>query len=1058
MYFAKYGLGAFILVTSLSLHATSSEINTTLFSNYVLSGVDAILKEISVHPVSHKTPTQLYDLGVEYYHGKNWNKAITVFHELLETQPDNQDARFFLAYALLFRYESQTLLNKSEQLFKRVLILEPHYLDAEIGLRKIEELRHPVIPNKAEDEKSVDLLLKKIHKQPKEAENFYELGKAYYRLQMFDESIEAYQRVLKLKPDHIDALLGLAYALLGQYGTHQDLLNSLHAFQTVLKEYPDYPEGEKGLQKVLSLLYPKEETKNKVQDEKAKEEKSLARLNFLHLLDDEKTEKNFEELSSIIHYETLTISDPSNPIYFYELGKAYAAIEEYNRAIIALRHALKLQPENTDIEVALAYAHLHRYATKKSLDDSELLFRNVLLEYPQYTDAEEGIVKINKIRHPGKIVKNPSGAIAELKKKAETPPELPENYYKLARAYFLSLQWDDAIEAYLRALELDPYSADAAVGLGYALLSSYISDKDLNSSRELFQRVLKQTPNYKDAQEGLKTVDSLLPKMEEAKKEEKKNTAKTSKPEEKPPTPAPPPEKSDYEKTLASTAELLSKQQNHWGAIEIYELLAVNFPENTDYLFNLGREFVKIEYHNTAVDIFERALSLKPDNTDVLTALGNQYLYFNELCISLDLFLRALWINPCNSDALYGIARITALLERPDIASEYYATAVEISPHDTDIWNGYANLLLTQRRFSESEYAFRYLEFLKNNFSTYRTTLLDISSYTTPSFFAKTGFAEEREKDLFSHKWVASLSTLFAEAGISYPIDDQFRIGARVRDGYVQQRLLVSDRTQFNAKLTGGAIRSEWFYDPFWTISLDIGFDWASNNEERVLLPTQEAFKFEPSLLFRYATEYDKIVFGEVTDTWIFRDFEKMKLNVITREAALLSYQHNFDDYRMIGASAAWLWYGGPIKNQEQDADVWALAGIPCFEDWLKAGYHCQYRQFHKELTAYYSFQYQLTHWLKIYCSKRWAAGPHCEWEYWHGWRTTRGRSPQQQIIVTPIFLTPVVTVENQIDQIFLTLGYTPTDYCDVSLVGTYYHDSFDYTASGIKLLLDWRF
>lgn len=1009
---------------------------------------------VSQQPLAAKSITKetdlakLYAQGRAYYEAKEWNNAIEVFERILILQPDNSDAELLLAYALLFRYQSKIALEESENWFKNVLKSSPDYLDAKIGLRRIEELRNPRVFDRSVLIKDVETYEEKLKSHPDDQENYYQLGRAYYYLQEFDRSIDAYKHTLELKPENVDAQLGLAYALLGQFLTRQDLIRSAAEFQKVLNQAPGYQDAADGLARVEDLLHPKiEESKQEVPLKQVVKDKSGLYV-LPHLgLDRPGLGKGTdpEIIFTINIYESLVRTLPAHPQLFYELGRAYASAQDWNQAIFALRKALRLQPDNPDIQVALAYAYLHRYTTRQSLDDGKLLFEHVLKVYPKYKDASVGLSKINEILHPSGEKVKPFDELLFLEEQAKTTPENTENYYKLARAYAFSNRWDDAIEAYIHALSLDPHNIDAEVGLGYAWLNVYSSQTDLLQSRKLFETALKQSPDYHDASEGLSLIEKLIPS------ERKEIAAKE-------PAEKPQPKEPSCEEVLVKAADWLSCRGDHYGAIQIFLQLVEDHPKNADYYYKLGREYARLEFRQAAIGIFEEGLAVKPDDSDILVALGNQYLYFKDYRSSLALFLKALELSTDNTDALIGTARSLALLEYPLEAEDYYNAAIAIDPVNSDAWKPYAALLLNQRRFTDSEAAYRYLSYFKDDEQTYRRTLLDNTSYTHPSFYAKTGYGEEREKDLFTRQWVASLSYLGAEAGISYPLCDEYRLTARIRDGYTRQRLLVSGLTQFNAKLTGGGVKGEWFYNPYITIALEAGLDWVSNNERNVTLLTKRGVRFEPSFTFRYFKDPDTIFFGVITDAWIFRYFDKKQLRVITRETALLLYQHDFDDYRLFGASAAWVLYQDPVHNQGQDLNIWAQAGVPCFEDWLTARYQCEYRQFRVETTGYYSFQYQLTHWLRVRCYKEWLTGPHFELEYWHGWRTTRGRSPQQQIIISPAPLTPVVTVENQIDQVFLTIGYTPTDYCDISVVGNFYHDSFDYTVSGVRLLLDWRF
>lgn len=611
-------------------------------------------------------------------------------------------------------------------------------------------------------------------------------------------------------------------------------------------------------------------------------------------------------------------------------------------------------------------------------------------------------------------------------------------FYQLGQYYFQSHEWNASIMVLNRALELQPTHQDAQLLLAYALLLGYKSKQDLLEGERLFQQVLQTVPTYTDATEGLKKVKTLLLKRER----DKQSTAK----------------KETWVESYLTLAKEFTRQGNYGAVVEIYLVLAKAFPKNAEYLFELGLTYNRMEQHCEAITAFEQALDLKPDYSDALIALGNQYLFFKDFETSNQLFSLAAHAAPQDPDAWLGLARTEALLGHPTYADSLYRAASAINPDYVDIQRSYANFLFEQRRYTEAESLYHHLTYRGNDLSAYRLILFDISGFTKPTFYTTASGTEEREKDFRTRRWITTLSYLNADAGVIYPLNDEYRVSLRGHTGYTKQKNLFSHTTLFDTKSDSLGLRGEWFYNPFWTFSLFANVEFISNHDEDATLRTKKRTLFEPSLSFRYTKDPYKVIFGEMTDTVIFKDFNKNKVLVIPRESLFVFYERRFGDYHLVGADATWLWYQDPIHNQEQDLSAWIQTGLPYFEE-LSARYHCVYRQFRHETTGYYSFQYQLTHWLKFHWLKRWSIGGRFELEYWHGWRTTRGKDPQEQIVIGPLPANlPVTTVHNQIDWIALTLGYTFTNNFDVNMMGSYYHDSFDYTVWSGRIGMEWRF
>ena len=112
------------------------------------------------------------------------------------------------------------------------------------------------------------------------------------------------------------------------------------------------------------------------------------------------------------------------------------------------------------------------------------------------------------------------------------------------------------------------------------------------------------------SQEGLKHVQKLL----------------------RPPLEEPAPKTPKWPAILIETAERLSKTGDHQGAIEIYQQLAQDFPQEPEYFYQIGREFGKLEYNREAIEAYKQVLALKPEHVDALVEPGRLYLILDQKC------------------------------------------------------------------------------------------------------------------------------------------------------------------------------------------------------------------------------------------------------------------------------------------------------------------------------------------------------------------------------------------------------------------------------------------
>ena len=856
----------------------------------------------------------------------------------------------------------------------------------------------------------------------------YENGVLEYRSKDWIKAIDSLKNVLKEQPGNVDARLFLGLSYLKRYQTDSELEESKLLFETVISKHPEYVDAHKGLKQIEILNNPsengEERKKNDTQVEEIHDDKDL--------------------LMELSIYRNLSKSYLESPEYLYTLGNIYSELGASDLALNSYRNAYGLQPDNADIDVKLAYSLIHHYQSQIDLKWSIIEFKRVLDDVPDYQDAKDALLQARSLLHSATQYQTKNPRLTKT-----TPRYLPEYYYQLGNIYdHLDLS-SSAITAYKRGLQLQPENPDMHLKLGLSLIRSYSSQSELEQAREEFKKVLQLFPNYEDAKQGLFRIDKILHQPEEESKERLERERKLK--------------KGARNEALEEVGKHLLTQDDNLGAIQVFIKLTQEVPSNSDYYYYLGNAYAHLERHDEAIDAYNKAIELTPDQSDALNGLANQNLFLKHYNEALALFARALETSPNNTDTLFGLARTEALLKNPIMAEEYYRLALTLSHEDKDILHSYASFLLTNRRYEESLTAFRALHDVTNEPNVDRYILFDLLAFTNPSFLGIGGIAKEKEKDQVTGRWVASISYLNAEAWGIYPITDQLRFSVRARTGKTTQDLLVSNITQFGVKSTSIGVRGEYIFDPSWSCLADVSLELISNNAKCPTLPTKSGVKLEPTFVVRYVTDLDNISFGEICDSVIYRDFNLNHVRVVTRETALITYQHNFENRRQFGADAAWLWYQDPVHNQEQIFNAWVQTGLPAlcipyFLDTLSLRYQCSFLQFNHIVTGYYSFQYQLTHWIRLNYLKQWQNGIHCNLEYWYGWRTTRGINPQEQIVVSPVPLTGNTTIHIAINQAFATLGYTAAENCDLSLVGFYYHDSTDYIAQGMKFLIGWHF
>jgi tetratricopeptide (TPR) repeat protein len=131
--------------------------------------------------------------------------------------------------------------------------------------------------------------------------------------------------------------------------------------------------------------------------------------------------------------------------------------------------------------------------------------RRVLREIKEFPDDKAWLVNL----HRGKVEEDAGdlhAAIYRFETSLEQNPASTIPYVYLACAYSAMQQYDKAIEILTSALAAEGDRDEIYLNLGY----TYRATARYGKAREAFQSALSITPNYEEAQEGLRDINSVL--------------------------------------------------------------------------------------------------------------------------------------------------------------------------------------------------------------------------------------------------------------------------------------------------------------------------------------------------------------------------------------------------------------------------------------------------------------------------------------------------------------------------------------------------------------------
>jgi len=339
-------------------------------------------------------------------------------------------------------------------------------------------------------------------------------------------------------------------------------------------------------------------------------------------------------------YELFATTDPSQPQHALAAARLYIQLNEKGKAIILLKEALKIHPNDQDLIVVLAYAELFN----SDLNSSRDLFLTVINMNPHNTDALAGL-----------------GRIADLKGYLE-----------------------DANEYYQRALKIDPKHETALIYLGQLRIKQKRYEEAKSIFSGLIQRCVKDPAVYigiRQAEQGLvdkEFEDNMRSKAESSMKEQQFEKALLQ-----------------YEllvtyypnntEYLFQIAQLYRRLGRNIEAIPIYKKILNLHPNDIDSLTALAYADLAEQDIEASQELFKTVLKQNSSHIEALVGLGRIALHKNHLQEAEEYLERAFEIAPRDKMVLTYFARLRIQQKRYEEAKEIYEKILKEDPHDEDI-------------------------------------------------------------------------------------------------------------------------------------------------------------------------------------------------------------------------------------------------------------------------------------------------------------------------------------------------------------------------------------
>ncbi len=457
-----------------------------------------------------------YRLAQAYMKLQNWNSAYDELDRTIQLDPDYTDAHIDMANLLLLSNDYKSAQEHIDAvLTKNHNNASAHVAEANLKARQnelgvaLQEMQKAIQLNpdrwdmyqnlailqmQANQPDAAEASFKKaLALNPKETNVQLTLGGFYQQRGRFSDAEQVFKSAIQNDPNNPDARSALARLYLAEHKNAEaeqllrqaksDLPDNPTAYRMLGDYYFAIGDLDKAVSEYASLYQQHGSDvvtkknyiqllilKNRVADAKklneevlkanANDTEALVYRAQIQLREGQARDAS-ETLQQVLHNE------PDNAVAHYHLGIAFDMLGDISRAEGEWRSAVRLNSSLTDAEKALAAAQMRNSEWDALAETSS----QIINQQPKNPEgyALRAIAEINR--------KQVSEGESDLQKAMEVAPDSPVGYIQMGNLRASQNRAADALKFYELALDHDPNSAEALMGIANVYLSQKQPDK-----------------------------------------------------------------------------------------------------------------------------------------------------------------------------------------------------------------------------------------------------------------------------------------------------------------------------------------------------------------------------------------------------------------------------------------------------------------------------------------------------------------------------------------------------------------------------------------------------
>jgi Tfp pilus assembly protein PilF len=206
-------------------------------------------------------------------------------------------------------------------------------------------------------------------------------------------------------------------------------------------------------------------------------------------------EGSYEE--AVREYRRAAKLDDKNPFIYNYLGLALLSLEDYDGAIKALKHALTLNPNLTDVHNNLGVVYSQMDEKEKAYQEFALVVRD-----PSFPTPEKPLYNLGELYLREN---NLELAVMHFRRAVEKNPNFAMGYRGLGKVHVSLGERAAAIENFEKAIEISPNDLESL----YELARIYDYQNNTEKAQEYYRRVVEADRFSTLGQLSLRRLDEL---------------------------------------------------------------------------------------------------------------------------------------------------------------------------------------------------------------------------------------------------------------------------------------------------------------------------------------------------------------------------------------------------------------------------------------------------------------------------------------------------------------------------------------------------------------------